>query len=134
MYKNILVPIAPSHGDAQRSIDVARKLLDDGGQITLLTVQEVIPNYAEAYLPVTVLEDSKAQLINDLKDLAEGQDDINIGVIIGNAGSSIVEFATQSACDCIVVLSHQPGVADYFLGSTAARVVRHAKCCVHVIR
>jgi universal stress protein F len=33
-----------------------------------------------------------------------------------------------------VIASHRPGIQDYFLGSTASRVVRHANCTVHVMR
>ncbi|WP_170501927.1 universal stress protein, partial [Ruegeria atlantica] len=36
--------------------------------------------------------------------------------------------------DCIVLASHKPGMKDFFLGSTAALVVRHARCSVHVLR
>ena len=36
--------------------------------------------------------------------------------------------------ECIVMGSHKPGFSDYLLGSTAARVVRHAPCAVHVYR
>jgi len=38
------------------------------------------------------------------------------------------------AVDLIVIASHRPGLKDYFLGSTAGRVVRHSPCAVHVIR
>ena len=34
----------------------------------------------------------------------------------------------------IVIASHDPGLADYLLGSTAGRVVRHAHCSVLVVR
>ena len=47
---------------------------------------------------------------------------------------SIIDFATSSGIDCIVIGSHRPGLSDYFLGSTASRVVRHAPCAVHVFR
>ena len=36
--------------------------------------------------------------------------------------------------DVIVMASHQPKFSDYLLGSTAARVVRHAKCSVLIAR
>jgi universal stress protein F len=52
----------------------------------------------------------------------------------GHAGRAIVDYASENNIDCIVMTSHKPGVEDLFLGSTAARVVRHAKCSVHVIR
>ncbi len=35
---------------------------------------------------------------------------------------------------CIIVASHKPNVGDYLLGTTAARVVRHATCSVFVVR
>ena len=41
--------------------------------------------------------------------------------------------AVQDA-DVIVIASHDPGLADYLLGSVAARVVRHAHCSVLVVR
>ncbi|MBT8474881.1 MAG: universal stress protein, partial [Alphaproteobacteria bacterium] len=47
---------------------------------------------------------------------------------------TITEYADSHGCDCIIIMSHQPGLQDYFLGSTAARVVRHAHCAVHVMR
>ena len=46
----------------------------------------------------------------------------------------VVDFAAEMKADCIVMGSHKPGLADYLLGSTAARVVRHAPCAVHVMR
>ncbi|WP_245271088.1 universal stress protein [Hoeflea phototrophica] len=49
-------------------------------------------------------------------------------------GSTIVEYAAAHEIDCIIIASHRPGLQDCFLGSTASRVVRHAKCAVHVIR
>jgi nucleotide-binding universal stress UspA family protein len=34
----------------------------------------------------------------------------------------------------IVLASHRPELKDYLLGPNAARVVRHAKCSVLVVR
>jgi nucleotide-binding universal stress UspA family protein len=42
--------------------------------------------------------------------------------------------AEEKGADLIIIASHRPGLKDYFLGSTAAKVVRHAKCSVLVIR
>jgi len=54
--------------------------------------------------------------------------------LVGHAGRTIVDYATETGIDCIVIGSHKPGLNDYFLGSTSARVVRHAPCAVHVLR
>jgi nucleotide-binding universal stress UspA family protein len=47
---------------------------------------------------------------------------------------TILETAKEIGADLIVIASHRPGLQDYFLGSTAARVVRHAECAVLVDR
>ena len=47
---------------------------------------------------------------------------------------TILEVADETHADLIIVASHQPDVQDYFLGSTAAKVVRHARCSVLVLR
>jgi nucleotide-binding universal stress UspA family protein len=55
-------------------------------------------------------------------------------VIEGHSGRSILDHAAENDVDCIIIASHRPGMQDYFLGSTAAQVVRHATCAVHVVR
>jgi len=55
-------------------------------------------------------------------------------VIEGHSSRSILNHANSNDADLIIIASHQPGMQDYLLGSTAAKVVRHAKCAVHVLR
>ncbi|HJO73056.1 MAG TPA: universal stress protein [Rhodospirillales bacterium] len=43
-------------------------------------------------------------------------------------------IAEDIECSLIVMASTQPEHQDYFLGPNAARVVRHAKCSVLVVR
>ncbi|MEP4424264.1 MAG: universal stress protein, partial [Nitratireductor sp.] len=50
------------------------------------------------------------------------------------AASGILAVAKEKQADVIVIASHKPGLQDYLIGSTAARVVRHAACSVHVMR
>ena len=52
----------------------------------------------------------------------------------GHSGRTITDHARKIGADCIIVGSHKPGLSDFLLGSTAARVVRHAPCAVHVLR
>ena len=52
----------------------------------------------------------------------------------GTPGSGILDAAEDLGIDLIVIGSHKPDLTDYFLGSTAARVVRHAQCPVLVMR
>lgn len=136
MYKQILVPIALDHGDhGAKAISVARQLLDEGGHITLLHVMEQLPSYATSYLPEGALESNRNKAVAELNRLADaiGKTASSL-VIAGHSHNAIIEYAEKNGVDCIVIASHKPGLEDYFLGSTAARVVRHAKCCVHVLR
>lgn len=55
-------------------------------------------------------------------------------VIDGPTGRTITNWAEETGVDCIVMSSHRPVMSDILLGSTAAWVVRHAQCSVHVIR
>lgn len=135
MYKNILVPMALEHNrDIGAAMDIARRLLDEGGKITALHVIEAIPGYAAVHLPDNYLEKRQSEAMASLKAELGGVGDVAAEVVTGHAGRTIEDYAEQHDNDCIVVASHQPGIQDFFLGSTAAWVVRHSRCSVHVIR
>jgi nucleotide-binding universal stress UspA family protein len=135
MYKNILVPIALEHDrDTGAAMRVAHRLLAEGGRITALHVMEALPSYATQYLPERHLETRHSEMMAALKAEIGGVKDIHPVVVTGHSGRSIIEYAQEHDVDCIVIASHRPGLQDYLLGSTAARVVRHATCAVHVIR
>ncbi len=80
------------------------------------------------------LESNVHELETRLKTELAEREGIEVAVVSGHAGHTIVDWASHHDIDCIVVASHRPGLQDYFLGSTAARVVRHAPCAVHVHR
>ncbi|WP_371169963.1 universal stress protein [Aliiroseovarius sp. 2305UL8-7] len=135
MYKNVLVPIALDHErNVDEALSIAKAIAEKGAKITALHVMEDIPAYVAQYLPEGQMEEN----INELERrmIAELHDEPNVGtaVVSGHAGHAIVDYAKQHGVDCIVVASHRPGITDFFLGSTAARVVRHAPCAVHVSR
>ena len=133
MYKNVLVPIAIGHGGTtQDALKVAKHLVGEGGTVTALHVIEALPSYILAELPKGVAEQGHADALKALK--REAGEGVRPIVVTGHAALTILEFAEENETDCIVIASHQPGYRDYFLGSTAARVVRHAHCAVHVVR
>ncbi|MEL6681913.1 MAG: universal stress protein [Pseudomonadota bacterium] len=72
--------------------------------------------------------------MESLASLTDGVTDATTTVVDGHSAPTILEFSENNANDLIIVASHQPGMQDYLLGSTAAKVVRHAKCAVHVLR
>ncbi|MFY0312089.1 universal stress protein [Leisingera sp. D0M16] len=135
MYKNILVPIAPDHAaNTASALEAAYLLADKDGRITALTVADEIPGYVVQQLPEGLLENTREEMLAALKADLGGVKGVKAEVVTGHAGRTIVDYADAHGADCIVIASHRPGLQDYFLGSTAARVVRHAQCTVLVIR
>ena len=135
MYKKILVPIALDHDrDADDAVSVARHLLAAGGQIILLSVVEKVPEHVAEYVVIKPADQVVTEIKAKLDDVAKGEPDVTTHVMSGHAAVSINEYADKNGVDLVVITSHRPGLQDYFLGSTAARVVRHAPCAVHVIR
>ena len=135
MYKRILVPIALDHSpDTGRALNTARVLADADATITALTIVEELPTYAAQQLPEELLANRQKEAETELKAELGGVHGVKPVVVYGHPGRTIVDFARDQEIDCIVIASHRPGLRDYFLGSTAHRVVRHAPCAVHVIR
>jgi len=135
MYKHVLVPIAfDEMRDTKGALEIAHAISEEGAKITALHVVEEIPSYVAQYLPEGQMSQNLKDIKTTLAEKVKGEDDIEVVVIEGHAGHAIVDYAAENGVDCIVVASHRPGFQDYFLGSTAARVVRHATCAVHVVR
>lgn len=136
MYRNLLVPIA-FHGESDvggPALAAARILCSDGGRITLLHVMEEMPNHLVNYLPDHYRNDLHAAVKGELDRLAAAIPGSRTAVAEGKPAPAILDYATDDHSDCIVIASHRPGLQDWLLGSTAARVVRHARCSVHVLR
>ncbi len=135
MYKNILIPVViDEEHDTKASYRVAQKLADEDAQFTVLHVMETIPTFIASQLPEDVMTKSHNEVEMALKQSAAALPGASVRLESGHPGRFIVDFAEENGIDCIIIASHRPGIEDYFLGSTAARVVRHAQCAVHVIR
>ncbi len=52
----------------------------------------------------------------------------------GNIYFEILQTADEISADLIVLMSNLPDFGDYLLGPNAAKIVRHARCSVLVIR
>ena len=136
MYKTILVPIDMAHvAEGKAILDVAAEHLADGSKIILLNVVEDIPNWAAAEIPKEIMDRSLTYAENELAGIAKASGlKMETMVRKGQPYNTILEVAKEKAADLIVIASHRPGLQDYFLGSTAAKVVRHATCSVLVVR
>ena len=139
MFKTILVPVDVSQLDgAINALSLAKDMASArGGKIVLLNVIEEIPNYIAAEIPAEIFETANQRAQTEMTAFAEREGlagDVEIVIRRGHAGRDILEFADERKADMIVMASHDPGFADYFLGSTAGHVVRHAHCSVLVAR
>ena len=136
MYKTILVPIEMAHvAEGKANIDLASQHAAEGAKIILLNVVEDIPNWAAVELPADLLDKSLESSQEELKAIANATGmKMQVVVRTGHSYNTILEVAKEKNADLIIIASHRPGLQDYFLGSTAAKVVRHANCSVLVVR
>lgn len=61
---------------------------------------------------------------------------MNVETIVrhGPVYEQILQVADDIGADQIVIGAQRPQISDYLLGPNTARVVRHAKCSVNVVR
>jgi nucleotide-binding universal stress UspA family protein len=139
MTKTIVVPIDIAEKEAgAAALGLARDLVKThGGKLVLLNVVEQVPGYVAAQLPTgfheKALSDAAARL-NEIASKHGLAETAEVIVRAGHPSTEILEYANKIGADMIVIASHDPGLVDYFLGSVAARVVRHAHCSVLVAR
>ncbi|MEM1431116.1 MAG: universal stress protein [Pseudomonadota bacterium] len=134
MYKTILVAMALDHDISQSLITFAQAICDPGGRITALHVLEEPTGTANARLRED-LQNEGTQRARDMFDQKlSAFPEVEAKLIQGHVSRTILDYAENNGVDCIVMGSHKPGLVDYLIGSTAARVVRHAPCSVHVYR
>lgn len=136
MYKTVIVPVDLSHAKRlQPMVSAARQLSAEDAEILLVNVIEDIPAYVKSQVPASIREERDEEVRKHLKQIAkENGLGENIMVRTGHAATEILAAAKEKKADLIVIASHKPGFGDFLIGSTAARVVRHAACTVHVVR
>ncbi|GAA0396544.1 universal stress protein [Cocleimonas flava] len=123
MYNKIIVPTDLLNEAS--TLDSLKKAasLSEKPQITLLHVLEQVPH------DLSVTRETMAKWLE--KSGVDAKPEIRDG---RTSYHEIIQFAKESDADLILINSHKPGLGDYLLGSTAAKVVRHSPCSVLVDR
>ena len=134
MYKKLLVAMALDHEVSKNTLAFANRICAEGGTIMALHVMEEPSGTASARLREDLLAEGSSRAAALFKDKLADFPHVEPIMAHGHPSRVILETAAERGVDCIVMGSHKPGLADYFIGSTAARVVRHADCSVHVFR
>lgn len=135
MYSKILLPVA---FDGKLKIDaplaIAQAVAAKDASIQLLHVFENLPGYAVQYVPQDMMQATREGVVAEMNAAVTDISNASTAITDGSAGRAITDWADEHGIDLIVMPSHRPGMADLLWGSTAAFVVRHAKCAVHVLR
>ncbi|MDD7970301.1 universal stress protein [Roseinatronobacter alkalisoli] len=138
MYSTIVIAAALFNEGAttRAALEKARKLLSPGGKITLVHVIDEVPGYVAAAIPQSHISARRKDVQDQLAAIAAEFSDIPVEPVIrqGQPSASILGCAQEAGADLIMIASHKPGLSDYFIGSTAARIVRHAQVSVLVTR
>ena len=141
MTKSILLPIDLNQRSSwEHALPVATKMARDGaGELHVLSV---IPDYGMAvvgsFFPADYAQNTMAETEKLLEEFVEehfpAELKTNIHVCFGSIYKEVLRVADEIQCSLIIMASHRPETKDYLLGPNAARVVRHARQSVYVVR
>lgn len=141
MYRTILLPVDLDEEASWKSALPAALLhaRSEGGSLTLLTV---IPSFGEgivgAYFPADFADQATERAEKDLEAFRAEHVPADVTskalVRVGTIYDEILGAADEIGADLIVMASHRPALSDYLIGPNAARVVRHARQSVMVVR
>ena len=141
MYNAILLPIDLDQTSSwERVAPVAVELAKQhDAKVHVLTV---IPDYGMSivgsYFPKDFAENALKATAKELDKFAAEHIPADrlagARAVSGTIYKRILTNADELNCDLIVLASHRPETADYLLGPNAARVARHAKQSVFVVR
>jgi nucleotide-binding universal stress UspA family protein len=140
MPRKILLPIDLSHADSwTRALSEALAMLGSDG---VLHVVSVLPDFGLPQVGGFFRAGYEQEALQAFgAALAEWTDahvpdgvDVHPHVLHGSIYDEILRAADRLGVDLIVMGAHRPELKDYLLGPNAARVVRHARQSVYVIR
>ena len=143
MFKDVLIPVDLNEESSWRkALPFAIEQCRANGRT--LHVMTVVPKFGTAFVgsffPKGFEEKAVDETTKGLQALTDEivPDDIPVQRIVarGTIYEEIVKArqALGDECDLIVMASHRPGTQDYLLGPTAARVLRHSRVSVMVVR
>ncbi|QDG78276.1 universal stress protein [Labrenzia sp. PHM005] len=142
MIKTVLCAVDITHPEDREVLQTAARLAElDDAQLDVITV---VPNVGLTLVGSYFDENFQNQLVTDtqnsLKEMVgsvvgEGRNEkIRHVVTTGSIYEEILTVADQTKADLIVIGAHKPQLREFLLGPNAARVVRHSKCSVYVVR
>ncbi len=148
MSRKILVPIDLVHESSWKAalpaaIDLAR---DPDDELVVMTVVPEITagldwRYAirgetggsEKLDIKGILRDAETRIEQIVREHAP-DNAVEVIARYGTVYEEILNVADEMKVDQIVMAANRPSLAEYLIGPNAARVVRHARCSVQIVR
>jgi len=141
MFKSILLPVdLASKGASNKPLELAVELAKKGdATLHVMTVMpdfgmSIVGSYFDKDFEGAAMKDMTAELKNWISRNVPAGLKTKAHMAHGSIYDEIVRLADKLGCDAIVLAAHRPELRDYLLGPNAARVVRHAKQSVLVVR
>ena len=135
------VDVSNPHRDDNVLRAAARLAALDAAQLDVITVvpdygMSVVGSFFDAQHHDKAVEESRQRMHDLVTEVLgkEANENVRHVVVTGNTYDEILRVAEADGAALIVIGAHQPDLRDYLLGPNAARVVRHAKCSVLVVR
>lgn len=141
MFKTVLLPVDLSAEVSwKKALPVALRFAR--GEKAALHIVTVLPDfgmsmvgsYFEGGFEKKALHEVGEHLTAWIGENVPDDVDVHPHVLHGRVYDEIISAAEKVGADVIVMASHRPELSDYLLGPNAARVVRHAKQSVFVVR
>lgn len=141
MAKTILLPVDLSNGEnTAAAVAVAvEQVRAGGGALHIATVMpelgmSMVSGYLGEGFERKALHELGESLATWIKEHLPEDIEVHPHVLHGPVYHEILRAADAIDADLIVIGSHRPVLKDYLLGPNAARVVRHARQSVYVVR
>jgi nucleotide-binding universal stress UspA family protein len=107
-----------------------------------LHVVAVVPDFGTAWVGSFFQEGFESRVLKDagtalrawVETHVPPEVEVHPHILHGRVYDEIITAANRLGVDAIVMGSHRPELSDYLLGPNAARVVRHARQSVFVVR
>ena len=141
MSNSILCAIDISNpGEDAKVLKIAAQMAKmDGAQLDVVTV---LPDFGMSMVGAFFNQDhhddamkaAKIQLKEEVANAIGRDIKVRHIVATGKAYDEVLKVAKEAKSDLIVVGAHKPDFKDYLLGPNAARIVRHSKTSVYVVR
>ncbi|WP_075995928.1 universal stress protein [Salaquimonas pukyongi] len=141
MFKKILIPVDvdDEHTWSKAAGVAAHLAKSSGAEIHVLSVLpdfglSIVGSYFPKGYEEKAAQEAGKQLTKFVNEHFEEGLNVRPHVVHGKIYEQIMAAADKLGCDAIIMASHSPQLKDYLLGPNAARVVRHARQSVFVVR